>query len=436
MRRFLMALLFVVFLLACITEAMAATRYISHNGSGTTCSSDIPCSFATARNLSAPGDNIIAKPGTYTGGTATSYPFQWNGKHGTAEKPITFKSEVQGGAILDGRYINNIVMSFIDCSYIVIDGFEIKRGINNGIVMAGYKNSAGTDYDYTHHITIKNCEIHSQNSLYTGACDVGGVMCGVALNAATHNCVFENNYIHDNGKASGSCTAATVSHLSRHDQGIYLKGKAHTIRNNTFANHVRGWGIKVDGYCNKTLLTVGEYGALIEGNRFNPEVRSDLTSSGSIAFFVNQVAENGSGDGCIMGAGDPTRTPIGTKMFQNEPKNVMIRNNKFYHALDTYFLRQQGTPSYAFCTIFENTMIQNNITTGSRVSSDEQYANVAASLVMSGNIFNADESYFEDVPVVPPDEEEIPPYAPARMKISATGRACPLGSGVKMEITK
>ncbi len=389
---FILAMLFVVMVFA--PPSQAATYYISPSGAGTTCSLAAPCSFTQALSYSKAGDNVIATDGTYT--KSSGYIWTISGKNGTAEKPITIQALNPKKAILDARYVNNIALSINYSSYIVIDGFEIKRAKNDGIQISGI-NSSGT-LTTSNHITVKNCEIHSQNSKFLGDCATGGVMCGVWTNPYTEYITFESNVIHDNGKAPGSCvmnsdptsaaSIASIDHLYRHDHGLYLQGKGHIVRKNTFYNHNNGWAIKLDGYCNATPLGSSERGFIVEGNRFNPEIRRYSTNSGgAIRFFVNQSS-------CPSGLGDPSNNN-----YYREPRNVLIKDNLFYYQqLSTgidYLI--SITRSYQN-TIFDGTEIIGNITTGASLyagdSLNGNYANVIASITASGNIVNARESYF------------------------------------------
>jgi hypothetical protein len=83
-------------------HAYGATLYVSTSGNdsypGT--SSQPVRTIVQAYNLATAGTTIIVKAGTYT-----DYNSGWGihlGKSGSSSSPITLKSEVPGGAVIDG----------------------------------------------------------------------------------------------------------------------------------------------------------------------------------------------------------------------------------------------------------------------------------------------------------------------------------------------
>src|SRR5690349_8239837 len=58
-----------------------------------------------AYSLAAPGVTIVVAPGTYT-----DYQSGWGlrlGKSGMASQPITLRSQVRGGAVIDGQNLSD-----------------------------------------------------------------------------------------------------------------------------------------------------------------------------------------------------------------------------------------------------------------------------------------------------------------------------------------
>src|ERR1043166_4045375 len=86
-----------------VVRASGATLYVSTSGndsnSGT---SSAPLrTIVKAYSLASGGTTIIVKAGTYT-----DYNSGWGihlGKSGSSSSPITLKSEVPGGAVIDGQ---------------------------------------------------------------------------------------------------------------------------------------------------------------------------------------------------------------------------------------------------------------------------------------------------------------------------------------------
>src|SRR5256885_13110936 len=84
-------------------------------------------SIGRAYSLAVPGVTINVAPGAYT-----DYTSGWGlrlGASGTVASPIVLKSQVRGGAIIDGRNAADRHMAiYLDGSYNIIDGFQITGG--------------------------------------------------------------------------------------------------------------------------------------------------------------------------------------------------------------------------------------------------------------------------------------------------------------------
>jgi Bacterial Ig domain len=213
-----------------VVHAHGATLYVSTSGSdsypGT--SSQPVRTIVRAYSLATAGTTIIVKAGTYT-----DYNSGWGihlGKNGTASSPITLKSEVPGGAVIDGQNASDRnVGIYIDGTYNIVDGFEIKNGPKGGITIWANNNQ------------ILNCNIHN-NGNPPSSSTYG--MDGVYSDEVTSGNVYRANYIHHNGR-SGSTL----------DHGLYLCGKNEVVLNNILLAN-SGNGLQVAGYTTVANLKV------------------------------------------------------------------------------------------------------------------------------------------------------------------------------------
>jgi len=211
-------------------HAQSATLYVSTAGndsySGT--SSQPLRTIIGAYSRATAGTIIIVKAGTYT-----DYNSGWGihlGKSGTASSPITLKSEVPGGAVIDGQNASDRnVGIYIDGSYNIVDGFEIKNGPKGGITIWNNNNQ------------ILNCNIHNNgnpaNSTTQG-------LDGVYSDENTSGNTYRANYIHHNGRSGSSL-----------DHGLYLCGKNEVVLNNVLLANT-GNGLQIAGYTTVANLKV------------------------------------------------------------------------------------------------------------------------------------------------------------------------------------
>jgi NPCBM/NEW2 domain/Fibronectin type III domain/Right handed beta helix region len=119
-----------LFLLFVISEAAAATYYASPSGSGTACSTAVPCTAAYASGRAVAGDTVVLQDGTYTGSSGMVIP-----KHSGADDShrITIRAENDGKAIVNGEYVDGRRPLYIkNLSYITVEGIRfIKGGLDN-----------------------------------------------------------------------------------------------------------------------------------------------------------------------------------------------------------------------------------------------------------------------------------------------------------------
>jgi hypothetical protein len=192
---------------------------------------------ATAQD---PGDTVIVMDGTYDneGVVAPHYVVTLR-YSGAAGNPITFEAEHRGMAILDSMNTSTTTscngaysyFNLYNASFIVIQGFVIQRGCDEGI----HSNDAA------HDITIRWNEI--KNIANRTVTDQLG-RDGLYLNRSEYNFTFDGNIFHDIGRTGG----VTQLHF---DHGIYTHAQNVTIINNLFYNMNRGWSIQLaDGASN------------------------------------------------------------------------------------------------------------------------------------------------------------------------------------------
>jgi len=98
----------------------------------------------TAADNAQAGITFIVRPGLYNSFNIAT--------DGTANAPVTFRSETKHSAIVDGNNTSNGVVILGDFTedslqHIIIDGFHIRNG------------EYGIDAQHTQYLTIKNCKI-------------------------------------------------------------------------------------------------------------------------------------------------------------------------------------------------------------------------------------------------------------------------------------
>jgi hypothetical protein len=224
-----------------------------------------------AYSLAVPGVTIFVMPGVYTDHTS-GWGLHLN-KSGTASSPIVLRSQVKGAAVIDGQNAatRNLAI-YLDGSYNVIDGFEIKGGPNGGIKIWGSYNQ------------ILNNEIHD-NATVDGPSQLG-----VYSDRSTHHNIFKANYIHDNGRLALNL-----------DHGMFLSGDEETVVNNVVVRnaanglHVAGNGT-VSGMkiYNNVIAYNGQNGVLLWTNLSGVDIKNNIFYR-NIAYGITSSEAHGSG---------------------------------------------------------------------------------------------------------------------------------------------
>lgn len=187
-----------------------------------------------------PGDQVVVKTGTYR-------EQAWITKDGTADRYITFRSEVPGGAKMRPPSADSYSTFNVRADYIRIEGFDVVGGGGHAI-----------DVEGSHHVTIKGNIAH----------DSGGS--GIST-AKSDWMTVEDNRVYGNAATNGyQCSGISLW------QSVDLAagdGKfRNIIRNNVTYDNVQGpainWehtdgnGIIIDGFHD----TKYSHGTLVEGN--------------------------------------------------------------------------------------------------------------------------------------------------------------------------
>ncbi len=213
-----------------LSSAEGAILYVSTQGSDSNpgTSNSPVLTITKAYSLASAGTTIIVMPGVYT-----DHRSGWGihlGKSGTASSPIVLKSQVRGKTIVDGQNLADRNRGlYIEGSYHVVDGFEIRNSPHGGIAM------------YGNHNRILNNEIHHNGN---PASDSTNGRDGLYSDKRTSGNYYASNSIHDNGR--------TGSNL---DHGLYLCGEDESVVNNLIFRNA-ACGLQVAGYDNVSNLKV------------------------------------------------------------------------------------------------------------------------------------------------------------------------------------
>jgi hypothetical protein len=185
-----------------------------------------------AAQVAGPGDTVIVRAGTYTGKdrmvslTRSGRPAAW----------ITFRSETQWKAVLDGRQGRSQEAWYFGpgVSYIRIEGFEIHDLHQHGFDFYG---------GGVHDIVIARNRVHDIGRNCT---DTQNGRTGASLGNGASRVSFDGNVWSNIGRLApgeNGCTPATL-YYQNHDHGIYVADANDiSIINNLFYSFGRGWAV-------------------------------------------------------------------------------------------------------------------------------------------------------------------------------------------------
>ena len=200
-----------------------------------------------AYECASPGTTICVLPGVYD-----DYTRGWGlrlDKRGKPTKPIVLRSTVPGRAVIDGCNAKDRNQGFyIEGSYHVVDGFEIRNCPKGGIKIYGDGNR------------ILNNRIHHNGN---GPSVSGNGLDGIYSEKGTRNNVYIGNFIHDNGRKGSNL-----------DHGLYLCGRNEFVLRNVIYRNAT-CGLQIAGYT--TVRNMKVYNNVVAWNA--PRGRSAVSAS-------------------------------------------------------------------------------------------------------------------------------------------------------------
>jgi hypothetical protein len=213
----------------CAPTGSGVCRYVDPAGNdGNPGTSSQPYrTLQQAAGVVNPGDVVVVRNGTYTGGAIILEIT----RSGTAANPIVFKAETQWGAVLNGQNNSSGTGIEIRSNYIRVEGFEIYGTNHYGIEAYGGGN-----------VVVAQNHVHDVGHYCTSTSN--GI---VGINAYVPNMLIERNVVHDIGRfANGENGCSTSNNYwMNHDHGVYQgQGDNLIVRNNVFYNFTRGWAIQ------------------------------------------------------------------------------------------------------------------------------------------------------------------------------------------------
>ncbi len=195
-----------------------------------------------AANIVQPGDTVIIKDGIYTDVDQDPEDAVVSlTRSGTAGAWITFKSENQWGAKLDGENATKFgIRIFNSASYIRIEGLEIKDMALNGV--SGKVSNPGGAQNNSSHVYFYGLYIHD---IARTPCTLSGSGCGdrSAMNLSTlgSNYTVDSSFLDTFGRTDSGPAFKNSDH--NHDHGIGKIPLDSLIINNVVVNAASGWAI-------------------------------------------------------------------------------------------------------------------------------------------------------------------------------------------------
>jgi hypothetical protein len=257
--------------------------YIATTGDNGTCASagapvgiGSPCADFAGVTLAA-GDAVIYRAGTYTTSASRFDP----STDGTSTDPIIAMAYPGEVVLFDMTASSNSAVDLIDRNWIIVDGFQAKRGLNNGCIVGGDTSfTAGSNA--FHDVTLRNIHVYEckwgfiaagfddiliEDSVMHDQTDNGGehgIYIGakgnrLATGATIRRFISYNNDrsgIHINGKVSGSLVEQTILYDNA-ITGLDLENGTFdsTFRSSIFFNNGSSSNIAMTNYDGSEGLT-------------------------------------------------------------------------------------------------------------------------------------------------------------------------------------
>lgn len=198
-------------ILASAGQAFAAGYFVSptgdDNAAGTAAAPWKTLQKAAGKVVA--GDTVTVADGTYGG-------FLCDGKKGTAEARIVFKSANKWGAKITSKGVGASGEDFVQlnsCSYVTVDGFEVTGAPRSGIAILGNEDDGSDARD----VIIQNNHSHHNGTKIAGRHD--GIFSGFALNLT-----IQDNEVHHAGEHGIYVSNAGDNPIIRRNH-VYVTGK-------------------------------------------------------------------------------------------------------------------------------------------------------------------------------------------------------------------
>jgi Right handed beta helix region len=261
----------VLSLLITSTSLFAGTWYVATTGSDTNAGT-LSAPFATIKKgvsmLSAAGDTLYVRGGTYTLSSADDSVIVWN-KSGTSANPIRIENYPNETPVIDGtNTTHNGTVEIDNCSWVYFDGFEVKNGPKTGILVWDSNNikvrwnSVHDCQDFgihtscdvvgtTHDVTIDGNDVKRCVLANSSGTSTSGWSQGIGSYQSDH-ITFINNYSHENfGEGIDFVVGdyATIANNHLYDNfstNIYIDNGRHVVCDANFI--ITGWGTNYTQY--------------------------------------------------------------------------------------------------------------------------------------------------------------------------------------------
>jgi hypothetical protein len=178
-----------------------------------------------AADLVKPGDTVVVQDGVYSGDSRNLVTLN---RSGTAEAPITLRSENRWGAVLDGTNVEHSCLNVGSVSHVVVEGFEMRAAPWGGVWSDSGAKHVVIRHNHVHHIGNRDSTSHNG-------------ICGVYEGTKCSHHAYDANVFHDIGRTG-------PPQLLNHDHAIYNCGDLATITNNTFYRCHAGTAVHMSGY--------------------------------------------------------------------------------------------------------------------------------------------------------------------------------------------